>query len=113
MELLILFAIAAVGAVWWLNYTWQKKAHEEAKAKLDKQETEAPYKVEPTVTPVKEIEVKPVEPLQTAAEPLPVAVTEFTEKVKKPRKPSVKKPVPSAKARVKKTTAKKTTVSSK
>ena len=46
MELLLLFLIAAVGGVWWLNYVMNKKAREEAKADLEKQEAEAPYKVD-------------------------------------------------------------------
>jgi len=114
MELLILFLIAAVGAAWWLNAIMQKKADSDAKAKLDKQENEAPYKVEPTVTtpPVttvaKEVEIKPVEAIQTVPEPVPVVETVVVDKVKRPRKPAVKKPAPvAAKARVKKTVAKK------
>lgn len=46
MELLLLFLIAAVGGVWWLNHVMNKKAQDEAKANLEKQEAEAPYKVD-------------------------------------------------------------------
>lgn len=46
MELLLLFLIAAVGGMWWLNHVMNKKALDEAKENLEKQEAEAPYKVD-------------------------------------------------------------------
>jgi hypothetical protein len=120
MELFVLFFIAAVGAAWWLNHTWQKKADADAKARLAKQESEAPYKVEsaePVATPVKateQVEIKPLEVVaETKVEPAPAKETVSVEKPKKPRKPAAKKPVPAAKARVKKSVAKKKAVSSK
>ena len=120
MELLILFFIAAIGAAWWLNYTWQKKADADAKARLAKQESEAPYKVEsvePVATPVKATEQAEIKLPEVVAEPkvepAPAKETVSIEKSKKPRKPAAKKPVPTAKARVKKTTAKKKAASSK
>jgi hypothetical protein len=120
MELLILFFIAAIGAAWWLNYTWQKKSDADTKARLVKEESEAPYKVEsiePVVTPAKATEQVAIKPLEVVAdtkvESATVKETVSVEKPKKPSKPAAKKPVPAAKARVKKPVAKKKAANSK
>ena len=95
MELLLFFMIVAVGGIWWINHTMNKKAREEAEAQLRK-EKEAPYKVEEVVAapsaldtpatvvkpePVVEVQVQPTQ----VAEPVPAAPA------KKPRKPAAKK----------------------
>lgn len=103
MELLLLFLIAAVGGVWWLNYVMSKKAHAEEKAKAEKQEAEAPYKLD---IPEEKIVVTPsVQQAmeQTAVQPILPSKVDIEEKpVKKPRKTAASKKPATSKARTKK-----------
>lgn len=132
MELLLFFLIAAVGGVWWLNHTMNKKAREEAKAKLD--EAEAPYKVDSqeektSGTPV--VEQTTVQPTKCGCGRSPsgfcvglhkLTAEEWavhadnpnkpvTEKpVKRPRKPAASKTSSATKTKSKKPSAAKPTV---
>lgn len=102
MELLLLFLIAAVGGVWWLNYVMSKKAYAE-KAKAEKQEAEAPYKLD--IPEEKIVVTSAVQQAmeQTAVQPILPSKVDIEEKpVKKPRKTAASKKPATSKARTKK-----------
>jgi len=138
MELFLFFLIVAVGGMWWLNYNMNKKARAEEQSRLDKQEAEAPYKVDASevkasVAPAAEqaMEQTAVQPTKCGCGRSPTGfcvglhkltseewavhvdnpnkpVTE-TKPVKKPRKPAATKTA-AAKAKSKKPAAAKATV---
>lgn len=90
MDLFLVFVVAAVAGGLWINYILNKKRKEEELV----QQSEAPYKVEPTPPPV----VEPVSPpvITTVVEPVVQSTETVKEtKVKKPRA----KPVAGAKTK--------------